>query len=88
MKGIRLYNGLIGDDDDNNGLVRAARDLSNAFNNFLGALDPSERRVSYEVLVKCLLTHPLTHYKYLEKYSFSRNTISRFFARFAKVYCN
>ena len=41
MKGLRMFNALIGDDDDNNGLMRAARDLSDAFGNFLGALDPS-----------------------------------------------
>lgn len=45
LRGIRLYNGLIGDDDDQNGLLKAARDLSNAFGNFLGALDPSEGKV-------------------------------------------
>jgi len=41
-----MMNTLIGDDDDSNGLLRAARDLSNAFNNFLGALDPSTGKVS------------------------------------------
>lgn len=41
MKGLRMFNALIGDEDDNNGLMRAARDLSDAFGNFLGALDPS-----------------------------------------------
>lgn len=46
MKGIRMMNTLLGDDDDSNGLLRAARDLSNAFNNFLGALDPSTGKVS------------------------------------------
>lgn len=42
-----MFNALIGDDDDNNGLMRAAKDLSDAFNNFLGALDPSTGKVYY-----------------------------------------
>lgn len=45
MKGLRMFNALIGDDDDSNGLMRAARDLSDAFGNFLGALDPSSGKV-------------------------------------------
>ena len=45
MKGLRMFNALIGDDDDSNGLMRAARDLSDAFGHFLGALDPSSGKV-------------------------------------------
>ena len=46
LKGMRMFNALIGDDDDSNGLLRAARGLSDAFGNFLGALDPTTGRVS------------------------------------------
>ena len=45
MRGLRMFNTLIGDEDDSNGLLKAARNLSDAFGNFLGALDPSSGKV-------------------------------------------
>ncbi|XP_066931569.1 talin-2-like isoform X1 [Clytia hemisphaerica] len=50
MRGLRMFNTLIGDEDDSNGLLKAARNLSDAFGNFLGALDPTTGKPRQDLL--------------------------------------
>lgn len=44
MRGIRML-ACITDSDGDNGLLKAAKDLSGAFNDLLLALNPSDRKV-------------------------------------------
>ena len=45
MRGIRMLATLMDDQGDNN-LLNAAKDLSGAFNNLLFSLNPNDRKVS------------------------------------------
>lgn len=47
MRGIRMLAALMDDGDDRSGLVKAAKDLSGAFNNLLAALNPSDGKVLF-----------------------------------------
>lgn len=45
MIGIRMLAAMMGNEDDSSGLIKAAKDLSGAFNNLLGALNPGDGKV-------------------------------------------